>query len=819
MEILRRSTDSAYALAGVVLLSMLPSCSAPLTTASAVDPARTAQTAIPEATQPKVSQVYAVSQNIIAIRFDAGQVIRGEQMSYERQPGDRTQTGANDPATWLVRNGKKAGLLIGSDHSIFYSLDQLVGEALDPALLQQTQRYRIEPVDAASSIPLVARARSITPSTLFFKSHPTDMARQDSHENAQWAMAHTVYLQLPQSLSPGQSYEIHLPESDRPPILFDYKPMSTHSEAVHVSHLGFDPQNPVKVGFLSTWMGTGGGLDYPEGLTFWLIDEATNTPLYEGVTQLSADKTKSEDNRNRNYNQTNVYRMDFSEVSKAGNYRLCVQTVGCSFPFEIASDVWEKAFYVSARGLYHQRSGIALTEPHTSYQQPRSFHPDDGVEVFQSTVSLMEVELDTSSDRTAFSALSETRTAQTLPEAWGGYFDAGDWDRNIRHLEAAQLLLELVDLFPDYIETLDLNLPESDNALPDVLDEALWGLDFFRRMQTETGGIRGGIDSAGHPKRGEASWQESYEVMAYAPDLWSSYIYAGVAAQAARLLQDYDPALANTYEVSALRAMRYAEQSLSSLGAAAQQALHHDVKDRRNFAAIALYQLSGDPKWHELFLATTVFHSADQPVKKWQQHDQQLAAFTYANLANQSTNPTVKVNARQALLKQADRMIRWGQQTAFHWTKLGATRPIITGNSFGNPKATPLLRAHYLTGQSKYLSAAILACQFSAGANPQNLVYTTGLGHRSPQNPLVLNQRVTGQAPPPGITVYGPLDAVHRADYWVLRFLEGVVVPSIHERPTTESYLDIFLYPAVTEFTIHQTIAPTAYAWGYLAAQ
>ncbi|MEL6856404.1 MAG: glycoside hydrolase family 9 protein, partial [Cyanobacteria bacterium J06607_13] len=502
-----------------------------------------------------------------------------------------------------------------------------------------------------------------TPSTLFFKSHPTDMARQDSHENAQWAMAHTVYLQLPQSLSPGQSYEIHLPESDRPPILFDYEPMSTHSEAVHVSHLGFDPQNPVKVGFLSTWMGTGGGLDYPEGLTFWLIDEATNTPLYEGVTQLSADKTKSEDNRNRNYNQTNVYRMDFSEVSKAGNYRLCVQTVGCSFPFEIASDVWEKAFYVSARGLYHQRSGIALTEPHTSYQQPRSFHPDDGVEVFQSTVSLMAVELDTSSDRTAFSALSETRTTQTLPEAWGGYFDAGDWDRNIRHLEAAQLLLELVDLFPDYIETLDLNLPESDNALPDVLDEALWGLDFFRRMQTETGGIRGGIDSAGHPKRGEASWQESYEVMAYAPDLWSSYIYAGVAAQAARLLQDYDPALANTYEVSALRAMRYAEQSLSSLGAAAQQALHHDVKDRRNFAAIALYQLSGDPKWHELFLATTVFHSADQPAQKWQQHDQQLAAFTYANLTEQSTNPIVKINARQALLQQADRMTRWGQRT------------------------------------------------------------------------------------------------------------------------------------------------------------
>ncbi|MEL6158177.1 MAG: glycoside hydrolase family 9 protein [Cyanobacteria bacterium J06623_5] len=819
METFRRSTDSAYAFAGAVLLSMLPSCAPPLTTASAVDQTLTVEAVQPEAAHPTVSQVYAVSQNIIAIRFDTGQVIQGQQIPYEQQPGDRTQAGANGQATWLIRNGKKVGLLVGKDQSILYPLDQLVGDALDPALLQQPQRYRIEPTDVASSIPLVAKARSIIPSTLFYKSRPTNMARQDSHENSDWAMAHTVYLQLPQSLSPGQSYEIQMPESGLPAISFDYQPMSTHSEAVHVSHIGFAPKDPVKVGFLSTWMGTGGGLDYPEELSFWLVDQTTDTPLYEGVAQLSADKTKSEDNRNRNYNQTNVYRMDFSEVSRAGRYRLCVDTVGCSFPFEIASDVWQKAFYVSARGLYHQRSGTALAEPHTRYQQPRSFHPEDGVEVFQSTVSLMEIDLDQSGDRTAFSALSETRTEQTLPDAWGGYFDAGDWDRNIRHLEVTQLLLELLALFPDYVETINLNLPESGNALPDVLDEALWGLDFFRRMQTEEGGIRGGIDSAHHPKRGEASWQESWQVMAYAPDLWSSYIYTGVAAQAARILRDYDPALANTYEVSALRAMRYAEQALSSLSKEARQTLHHDVKDRRNFAAIALYQLSGDPKWHQLFLATTVFQSADQPVQRWQHHDQQLAAFTYANLSEQSTNPTVQINARQAILKQADRMVRWGQQTAFHWTKLGATRPIIAGNSFGNPKATLLLRAHYLSGQSKYLSAAILACQFALGANPQNLAYTTGLGHRSPQNPLVVNQRVTGQAPPPGITVYGPIDAVNRPDYWVFRFLEGVVVPSIHEYPTTESYLDIFLYPAVTEFTIHQTIAPTAYAWGYLAAQ
>ncbi|MEM9905552.1 MAG: glycoside hydrolase family 9 protein, partial [Cyanobacteria bacterium P01_D01_bin.44] len=364
--------------------------------------------------------------------------------------------------------------------------------------------------------------------------------------------------------------------------------------------------------------------------------------------------------------------------------------------------------------------------------------------------------------------------------------------------------------------TVDLNLPESDNTLPDVLDEALWGLDFFRRLQTQEGGIRGGIESASHPNRGEASWQESLTVMAYAPDLWSSYYYAGVAAQAARILAGYDPTLAGAYQDSALRAMAYAEQSVIARD---REALPYPVNDQRNLAALELYQLTRDTQWHQLFLETTVFKTPRQPTHKHRHHDQQHAAFIYASISELETDPTVQSYTRQALLKDADEMVTLGQNTAFNWTKIASDTPIAAGNSLGSPKAVPLLRAHQLTGQQKYLKAAVLSCQFSAGANPDNLVYTTGLGHRSPQNPLIVNQRVTNQSPPPGITVYGPLDAQSFDDYWVLSLLDDVVVPSIYKTPTTESYLDIFRYPAVTEFTIQQTQASTAYAWGYLAAR
>ncbi len=79
------------------------------------------------------------------------------------------------------------------------------------------------------------------------------------------------------------------------------------------------------------------------------------------------------------------------------------------------------------------------------------------------------------------------------------------------------------------------------------MDEALWGLDGYRRMQTPEGGIRGGIESEEHPRHGEGSWQESLMLSAYAPDPRSSFIYAASAAKLARALAGVEKALSEAY--------------------------------------------------------------------------------------------------------------------------------------------------------------------------------------------------------------------------------------------------------------------------------
>ncbi|MGG6266060.1 glycoside hydrolase family 9 protein [Leptolyngbya sp. AN03gr2] len=754
--------------------------------------------------QIKVNQAYLVKPDILAVQINTGEIIHAKQTPYKPQAGDKIEQPRPFENDWVIRNGKAIGSLVGKQRNVFYPFDQFVASPFDPQWADRVTSYRITSSEDSTY------SSKLNPTTVYRKSKPTDMARVGQWK-FEFPMMHTMYLKLPSPLKPGKTYQINFPNSKVAPLSFKYEPNTTRTEAIHVSHIGFAPQDPAKVAFLSTWMGNGGRLEYGAGLGFSVIDEKTNQKIFTGKTQLSRTSQENEDRRGRNYSHTNVYWMDFTNVQTPGKYRVCIDAIGCSFSFEIRPDVWRNAFYTSARGLYHQRSGIALKEPYTQWTRPRPFHPDDGTVVYESTAPLSSVDQGIGSAEFV-KKLSESETTRVVPNAWGGYFDAGDWDRRIQHVEVSRHLLELAELFPGYFDRVSLNLPESKDGLPDLINEALWTLDFFRRMQTADGGIRGGIQSQRDPRLGEASWQESYRAYAYAPDMWSSYMYAGAAARAANALKSRDAKLSQTYQESALRAMAYAERE------AAKNPGGKSERDSRNLAALELYRLTGDSSWHQLFLQTTVFKNPQKDVFVWDEHDQRDAAFLYARLPKNLVDATVQQNTLNALIRDADVAISVGNQTAFKWSKELPYMPLGWGTGLGAPKALSMIRAHYLTQDRKYLRSSVLATQFALGANPDNMTYTTGIGYRSPKNPMVFDQRVQGIAPPPGITVYGPYDPTFYSDTWTIDLFKDVIFPAPIEWPATESYLDIFFFPMAAEFTVMQSISPTAYLWGYLAA-
>ncbi|MBE9029751.1 glycoside hydrolase family 9 protein [filamentous cyanobacterium LEGE 11480] len=754
-------------------------------------------------------QVYPVRSDIVAIEIHTGHVIRGKQQRFQRQFGDYiTPHRHATKDDWVKRFGRARGALVGHDRKQFYGFDRLTGKDLNISNWRNSENIRIQ----SSDDPRYRSAQSVK--SVHRKMRPRDTAQIDTWK-FQWATTHTLYLTLPTALTPGKTYTITSPDPNVAPITFRYQPTTNRSEAVQVSHLGFRPDDPGKVAFLSAWMGDGGGVNYPIGQTFWLVN-SQGKQVFTGKTRRSRRADEAEDGRGLNHNHTDVDVMDFSDFQQPGQYRVCVATIGCSFPFKIGPQVWQSAFYTSVRGLYHQRSGIALGAPYTSYKRPRAFHPNDGVKVYQATARLVDNDQGIWGKTSFLKLLPQTKTTKILPQAWGGYFDAGDWDRRIQHVEVSRSLIELAELFPDYFERLNLNLPESNNQLPDIIDEALWNLDFYRRMQAADGGISGGIQSASYPKTGEASWQETADILAYKPDPWSSYLYVAGAAQIAHWLRDRQPKLAATYRLSAVRAMDYAERYWHKPDPSHK---HFQLRDARNLAALAMLRLTEQTKWHQVFEATTVFTKRDIPIEKWDFHDQRDAAFLYLRLPAHLTQAKLRQNVHESFFKAADKIIRSGQKSAHKWAKEDDNAPIGWGNSLGSPKTVTLLRAHHLSQDDRYLKAATLASQFSAGANPLNLVYTTGLGHRSPRNPLIIDQRITGQAPPPGITVYGPLNPAFFKNDWFTKLMEPAMYPAWSKWPTTEAYFDVFTSVAMSEFTVMQTIGPTAYTWGYLAAR
>jgi endoglucanase len=763
----------------------------------------------PETATDTVTQIYPVREDFLAVEIITGSIIHAQQQTYKAKLGDRIEPQTNN--TDLVKTPtEKKGSLVGKDKKTLYPFDQRSGLTLEASWLSNSQTYSIQ----SSDDPQYKKAR--LPELIHHKTKPTDMGETNGNYYA-WQQKHTAYLKLPVPLIPDKTYTLAFQGNQLKPQTFTHKPASTRSEAIHVSQLGFRPDDPSKIAFLSTWMGTGGGLSYGEPSqdprAFWLREEQSGDIVFKGNTSLRRNQTETEDPKDKNYNATPVYGLDFSTFNKPGSYQVCVEAIGCSFPFSIAPEQWQKAFYVSARGFYHQRSGIEMKPPYTSFKRPLNFHPKVGTTVYASTTRLMDTDQGLWNKPGFSEQLAKTKTKTIVSDTWGGYFDAGDWDRRIQHVDAAQNILELAELFPSFITQTNLNLPESQNKTPDLIDEALWNLDFYRRLQTQDGGIRGGIQSITDPRRGEMSWQESGEVYAYAPDPWASYIYAAGAAQLAQWLKSHNPELSKTYRASALRAMAYAEREQPKL---TEKDSPKEIRDRRNHAALELYRLTRDPKWHNLFITTSTFRESSNPSER---RGQLTAAFLYSRMPKSQTEAKLQIETRQAILTEADIALAQTQKSGFGWAKTEPDAPIGWGHGLGTPHAIALLRGHFLSQETKYLSAALLSSQFSAGANPDNMVFTTGLGLRSPKHPLVFDQRLSNQAPPPGITVYGPFDKQFYGDFWTIKEFKESLYPNIESWPSVETHFDVFLMPITTEFTIMETMGPTTYTWGYLAAR
>jgi len=772
---------------------------------------------------PQISNVCMVALDILCIEIDACRIIPSIQIPYRPEPADVITEQFTTPLgetrnVYVSRNGFQLGSLVGTDRNILTLHERIAGKHLNVDEADKIGNYLISsPGDNNYFLPL-------SPVKVWRKSKPSGWT------DTSWLMEksqvstekHFIYLKLQFPLKPGNAYLINLPGLNLNHSAFYYvhDPVYVRSEAVHVSQIGFRPDDPEKNAFLSVWMGTGEGYTYPEGLEFSLIDDITNERVYrgKGVIQWKASDYEGIGTK-ANHIGTDLIRLDFSSFCTPGRYRVCVEGIGCGYPFYInETNTWRRAFEISMKGHFNHRSGICLMPPYTDFVRPRTFNPVDGIKVYQSTCSLLNSGNGLNAlnnDKGNFGNLVAGKTEVLVPEAWGGTMDAGDWDRRIQHLAAPRLYLELFELNPDYFKNVCLYIPESSDSIPDIVDEALFGLDMYRRMQMPEGGIRGGVESSEHPSEGTASWQERLTILAYAPDHWSSYIYSGVAARAAlilKMLGENDKAL--IWETSAVKAMKWAEVEYEKWTKSPDfikiidDGTKRNVLSERNLASVELYRLTGDKLWHRIFILTQDFISDE-------------AAFVYARLDNAPVKNKLRQTIIDRIINKANSLVELSSKNAFGITTGSPGNP-MGPSSYSTPASTILVRAHYLSGDTKYLKTILRSTLFTAGANPMNLCLTTGLGENYVRNPLHEDSRHTGQIPPIGITVFGPCELEYsdaRSGSALAERLNRSCTPLIQKWPPSESYFDVFWFVAQNEYVIWTPLGPTAYVWGYLASR
>ncbi len=167
-----------------------------------------------------------------------------------------------------------------------------------------------------------------------------------------------------------------------------------------------------------------------------------------------------------------AWHFDFSVVKESGSYYvLDVEKNVRSFEFRISPSVYNEVLKHAVRTFFYQRAGFPKE---AKYAGPEWA---DGASHLRNLQDKNARRFDKKND------------ASTERDVSGGWYDAGDYNKYTNW--TASYVIEMMKAYLERPEvwTDDYNIPESGNGIPDLLDEAKWGIDHLLRMQFHDGSV------------------------------------------------------------------------------------------------------------------------------------------------------------------------------------------------------------------------------------------------------------------------------------------------------------------------------------------
>lgn len=367
----------------------------------------------------------------------------------------------------------------------------------------------------------------------------------------------------------------------------------------------------------------------------------------------------------------------------------------------------------------------------------------------------------------------------------GGWHDAGDYGRYaVTAATALASMLYAYEMFPDsFSESVDI--PESGNGVPDILNECRWELEWLLKMQRYDGGVYHKAVTLSVADIVPPS-ADGNGVFVMEPSASATILFCAVTALAARIYKPTDQHFSRTLMAASLNAWEWAERQkelkpfknppeVCCLEYA--EWCDDDFRDDIFWAASELYSLTGE----KVYL--------NRMVKLYEQIDttsfkkSSVGGFgSLSYLSNEKTkNPVLTEALKNAFVFRCENLLAVGKHSGY-LTAMESDGYIWGSNKEIATRVITLAAAYRFTGNELYVPACTELINYLFGKNPMGTCYVTGFGACPPMFP---HHRPSAsdkiEAPVPGMLVGGP-DSLRSDEYTRWHIPKGT--------PPARCYLD-----------------------------
>jgi endoglucanase len=466
--------------------------------------------------------------------------------------------------------------------------------------------------------------------------------------------------------------------------------------------------------------------------SFQVINAATRQAVYRNATGMATlgDAATGMD----------LYNADFSSIQTPGEYVLYTSAGDSSQHFLIADSVYNQAYRKSLKGFYYQRCGAALTSTCAQAYAHGVCHTADGT--FHSTAE-----------------------GTGTMEVKGGWHDAGDYGKYVVNGGiSVWTLLAAYEWFPEKYAADDLNIPESGNGIPDILDEARYELQWFFKMQRSSdGGVYFKVTHENFEgfimPQNDGGVRYIYQISSTATGN-----FVAAMARAARVFKPFDSTFASTCLAAAVKGWQYLQAHPSIVpsggfknpsGTVTGEYGDGSDNDERLWAAAELYLANGDVSAQAYFTANYASGGIVTGTMAWP-YVKPLAELAFLRGTRSGIDTGIKSQIRQSLITYAGSLLTLRENSGF-----GAALAVYDYNWGSNSQALNnailMIMAAEEGGQASLKQAACDQLHYVLGMNVHGQSFVTGVGARHTMHPHHRPSGADGIAEPvPGLISGGP---------------------------------------------------------------